>query len=677
MSDLIEKEYRLAVERLAELRNRRLSDLPDRFGLLNEAFVEDQVALILNRVERGTRKIAAGVTDANKSDRLASAKKLVDQQLAKFDDVAEDTKVQISGFYEELLQQERQTVEASSQELRRFAQAAEQAYNKIIADVKFSSTMDDWEGWSNGVKKRAILFTEELYAVQQNKKSVRASSGAPDLRSEAPELDKDIQALRQQADALHKSARKEIASFGTSALAQLAGEGVMARVSDVTDRVSEQASQISTNAAAGMMAAVDAARDRLGLGESAADSYIARAKALLSSSGSGSVDGYVDSFTKGALSGISSASSAASQVSSSIASAVGATPSAEGYVDALTDSLKSATDSAASLASQVSKSAASAVGAEPTPSGLLDYVDAFNAKVESVVDGAVDGAASASSYASSALSQASKNAASAVGAESTGPGLVDYVDAFNAKVEGVVDGAVERAASVSSAGSSVLRQATRTAASVLGASPTPETFFDYVESMTDGAGSLVSSASVAAVSASSFVASAASEASRVGGQQAGSVSSAASSAASQASESVSAAVDRASSAALSSNSYASSVVSKMTRSAKSAVGASPTPESLEDYTENAKESFSSAVNYVADNAGSVNSYASSVVSQATRSVKSAAGASQTPESLGEYVEESKDTISSAVNYVADAASSASSIAASGVKKAAEQVHFEL
>ncbi len=36
MTDLIEKEYKLAIDRIADLRNRRVSDLPDRFGLVNE-----------------------------------------------------------------------------------------------------------------------------------------------------------------------------------------------------------------------------------------------------------------------------------------------------------------------------------------------------------------------------------------------------------------------------------------------------------------------------------------------------------------------------------------------------------------------------------------------------------------------------------------------------------------
>ncbi len=588
MSELIEKEYKLAVDRIADLRNRRLADLPDRFGLVNEAFVEDTVALLLNRVERGARKISNGSGDV--TSKVEAGNRLVDQQLTRFDEAAQETKSQIAAFYEELLQQETQAIDTSSAEVRRFAGAAKEAYDEIMRDAKFAVTMDEWQGWDVGVRKRATLFTEELAAVQRGTKRVSTASGAVDLSNEAPDVQKEINALRAWTDKLHGAARRELVAYGDSALAQLAGGGVVAKISDVTDRLAEQASRISTDAAAGMVGAVGAARARLGLGEPAADGYVARAKAYVAAgTGSGSsFDDYVSSLSAGAGAVASSASSLAGQASSSVASAVDTSSAASAY-EAASSAVAGAASAVASNAQAVASSASGAVG------------------------GAV-------SQASVAASRASRSAASAVGASPTPESVADYIDAVTAGVGAAVDSAASGVAAVSSGASSLASQASRSVASAAGA--TPESVADYVEAARDhvvAAGGKAAEAAQGGVSSAGVV-------------------------------------------------YASgsSLASAASRSAASAVGASPSPETLQDRIDDARDGMNSVVDAVTSSAGVVYASASSIASAASRSAASAVGASPTPETLADYVDDATD----AADKIAQKAQGA-------VSKAAAQLHVEL
>lgn len=567
MSDLIEKEYRLAVDRLAELRNRALADLPDRFGLINEAFVEDTVALALNRVERGLRKISTRSSDSE-AKKLADANKLVDQQIAKFDDATLDTKAQISAFYEKLLQEERQVIEANSAEVGRYAAAAKEAYDDIMRDAKFAVTMDEWQGWDIGVRKRASLFAEELLAVQSNRKGVSASSGAIDLRKEAPDMQKEINSLRTWSDKLHGSARKELIAYSDSALAQLVGSGVIARMSDVIDRLGEQASRISTDAAAGMLGALGLARGKLGLGEPVQESYYARAKAYVGSgAGSGSLlDDYLNSLNNAAAGASGIVSSVAAHASSSAVSAVSAV-------------------SAASAGAQASAAIAGAVGGA-------------TANVKAAAGAVGDAAASAASSASSVASVASRSVASHVGASPTPETFDEYVDAFTAPVDAPVDGAVDTVTPSLSA-SSVASKISRSVAYAVAGSPTPETISDGVEVVRENAnaaagmlGDVVqsgASSAASAVSARSAASAAYTEAPQA-------VSSGASSLASLGVEPVSAAnaasttaasslASPASSAAADSAASAVSALSNASGSAASVRGASPTPESWQDHVD--------------------------------------------------------------------------------------------
>ncbi|SNX87117.1 uncharacterized protein MEPE_05827 [Melanopsichium pennsylvanicum] len=674
MTDLIEKEYKLAIDRIADLRNRRLSDLPDRFGLVNEAFVEDTVALILNRVERGVRKISNSNLSAEK--KLEAGQRLVDAQIAKFDDAASATKAEIAGFYEVLLQQERETIETSSAEVRRYGAAAKEAYDGIMKGAKFAATMDEWHGWDTGVRKRASLFAEELNAVQSNKKAVRTASGAVDLRKEAPDMQKEINGLRAHTEKLHSSARNELVAYCVAAVAQLGGEGIAAKISDITDRLAEQANRISTDAAAGMLGAVGSARSKLGLGEPASEGYVARAKAYVASgTGSGSAfNDYISSLNANLNANLNAAgasvSSIAAQASSSVASAVGVSTPASAKASSaavnVASNAQAAAFSASSAVSKASRNAASALGASPTPETFEDYVDASTAGVEAAVDSAVASAGSVSASASSVASKVSRSVASAVGASPTPETAGDYVEAIRDNVvsaagkvgemaeSGVFSPAsslvsvassavgaaagdgVSSASSVASivgksvesgasSASSIASKASRSAASAFGASPTPETLGDYLEDARDAAQKVSRSASsgvsVVYASASSAGASVASvivdndgveSLSRVANAAASSISSAAqvgskslNSYASQASEGASSVVDPmvsnaasiANSATKSAESVlesASSLVSKASRSAASAVGASPTPNTIDDYVEDAKDALKNA-----------------------------------------------------------------------------------
>lgn len=653
MTDLIEKEYKLAVDRIADLRNKRLADLPDRFGLINEAFAEDTVALILNRVERGLRKLAVKPSDSNAElkQKLAAGNKLVDQQIAKFDQATLDTKAHISAFYEELLQQERQAIETSSAEVRHYAAAAKEAYDDIMRDAKFSATMDEWQGWDLGVRKRASMFAEELSAVQNNKKAVSTASGAVDLRKEAPDMQKEIDSLRNWTDKLHKAARKELIAYCDTSLAQLGGEGVAAKISDVTDRLAEQASRISTDAAAGMLGAVGAARSKLGLGEPASEGYVARAKSYLASgTGSGSsFDDYINSLNANVAAAGSSVSSVAAQASSSIASAVGSssTPAvaraSAAVADAAsgvaanvqaatgkaTDAAASAASSASSAASKASRSAASALGASPTPETLEDYTevkDNVNAAA-----GKMGGVAqAATSSASSLASVASKSAGDVVGAgasSASSAASVVYASASSAAQSG--------ASSASSAASVVSKSVSSAAA--------------------PGASSASSLASVASRSVCSAAAEGASSASTLASVVSKSAGSAAASGVSSASSLASAASKSVDSAAASGASSASSLASAASRSAASAVGASSSPSTFADRVEDLQDSASVIYGSAGVIYGSAASSASSIASKAGRSVASAVGASPTPETLEDYVEDAKDAAQSIASKVASVA----------------------
>ncbi|SPO36363.1 uncharacterized protein PSFLO_01834 [Pseudozyma flocculosa] len=609
MGALIRREYALAVSRLIDLRNRAMADLPDRFGTTSETFVEDEVALVLSRIERGLRKLAKVEPAAA---RPAKGRALISQQLAKLDQSAEDTKRRIAAFHEDLLSQERQVVETSFQEIVRFADAAKKTYDGIMADCKFAATMDEWEGWDKGVRKRASLYLEDLGEVQRGERRVNADSGARDLDSEAPRLAPEIAALRKHAERLFSAARREVEKFGETGLSQLEGNGIIAKISDVADAVADQATNISLEAASGMLAAVALAREKLGLREPAAtDGYFARARAYAQNT-------------------ITSAKQAASDVTTSQAEAVDA----------------------------VGKGAGS----------ILGQVRSAGDKVASAA------ATSASSYAndvSGAVHHATRSAASVVGASFTPDSLAD-------SAQGLRDSAASLASSIGDAAAApaALHQATRSLGEVFGIEPTPEAPAEHVESVASRASSVASSiasaASNAVVDAQSFVVQAQPQ------ETAASVLGAAASGASAVYVDLAsaagiptratAATDRLSSAATkvkSGVSAASASVSSLAHDASKvgviAAGGTPRPDTLNEGADQiialARDEVASGLNAAADAAAPIVSPISakvvdsssrfvdpavetlkSAVHHATRSLQSAARATPSPEGAAERIE---------------------------------------
>ncbi|KAN0062523.1 hypothetical protein ACQY0O_005055 [Thecaphora frezii] len=517
MGSLIEKQYRLAIERLIELRNRAMTDLPDRFGAVSEDFVEDRVAVVLSRIERGLRKLA-GTEPLN--IRLAKGRDVISQQLARLDQAAEETKMQVADFQEQLLNQEQQVVETSYHEIVRFSRAAKKAYDQIMVEAKFAETMDEWEGWDNGVRKRANLYLQDLSEVQRGERRVNAHSGAPDLHSEAPNLASEVIALRNYLERLFANARREVESFGESCLAQLRGDAAGAKLSDVMDSIADQSMNLSLEASSGMLAAVASARTKLGLKENETDNgYFARAKAYAQHA--------AKAVSQTAASAGTIANDAAQAVSESGASIVGQTRSTAG----IAASASSLAEGASSIFHHATRSAASAAGALVTPESAGEHAEGLKSSDTSL-------AADVSVQVAAALS--------------TG---------------------ASAGANIAQMASSAAHQATRGAASAIGVEPTPETLGEHVESLTrqaSHAASTLSAASEAVVDAQSFV---------LQGQPQESVAAIYDTASSQAAAAFSSATSVGNEAA----DQVASVIAKLTDSAISATGTSTAPTGITEH----------------------------------------------------------------------------------------------
>ena len=550
MSSLIQKEFKLAIERLIELRNRYVTDLPDRFGTISEAFAEDQVASILSRIERGLKKLSAPTQEAPLTERLSKARTLIDQQLANFDAAAEAYKVELAQFHEDLLSKERHTVETSTEEIRRYALAAKQDYDKIMKDAKFSVTFDEYTGWDKGVQKRTSLFRTELEEVQAGKKPVEPSSGAPDLHDEAADVAREVASLRTFSDRLHLAARREVERFAESGLAQMRGEGVIAQISDVVDSVVEQASSIGVEATAGMLGIVSVARSKLGLQESTDKTgYFARAKAFVQQA--------ADSVSEGAASLADDAASVAHEATRSLSSAVGATPTPETpaeYVESIANNGYSAAASAAAAASSAVLEAQSFVIQGSAQESVASVYDAAASNVASAYSSVASAGSSVVDRAAEAVSQATEQVVTAAGIKTAPTGVVEHASSL-------ADVARSTLAEVGESASSVAHEATKAAIKAAGGTPEPDTFGERVEQVL-AAGQ--EKAAEAASSVSSVLESVSSEH------------------VAPASEAVSEAVHQA------------------TRSVLSAVGATPSPEGFQEHVEYATDKVKEAASRVRD-----------------------------------------------------------------------------
>ncbi|CAO1622553.1 unnamed protein product [Sympodiomycopsis kandeliae] len=303
--------------------------------------------------------------------------------------------------------------------------------------------------------------------------------------------------------------------------------------------------------------------------------------------------------------------------------------SASEYVDAAQTAVVgggagSVVQDAASSASSLARQGVKSAGFKVNPESPQEYLEDFTSKAadaaqtvfsdvrefaEAAQTGIADDAAVVASGANSVLRQAAKSA----GVASVRPeSPSQYLEA----AAGIVaDGASIAADEVYNAA----HQATRTIKSAAGAEVTPETPAEYLDSLIpDGASQLASSLSSGGEQAASSVSSIASQ-------------------------------------------VLDNAPSVDTRAVKSAVGISQSPDS---YLEAAQIAISSVVDEGNEAGGQVYSSATVLISSAgdaihhaTRSAASAAGVKPTPESVSEYAEVVSDSISSAGEAVVSAAKS--------------------
>ncbi|KAL9938405.1 hypothetical protein V8E36_003028 [Tilletia maclaganii] len=690
---LVQQQYRLILERVAALRNHALVDLPDRFALLSEDVVQGEVQSVLGRLEKEYEKLASESDERSTADKVAAFNALVEREIAALREAKKGKDAELDKFYVTLAAEEIDTADAAIKELDHFTVDAKRAYDDLMEKVKFEATVEEFVGWDDELVLRSVMLRNELVEVFKGETKPNLSFGAVDLAAE-PKIDAEVAKLKKTTDKIFDAAVSEIRSYGNSAALQLRGEGVRRQINAVSGSIAESASAISEDISSGLSDAIHAAKVKVGLENDPAIlssiSQSANAAAGRASSAAAALGSDISergrSAEKAARAAASSAAHTASQAASSgsaaIRSAVRSAVSAVGasvtpetpreYVESIakeaasaadyaTDAVKEAGEGASSLLHRATRLVASAVGASVTPETPAEYVEAAQASASSVASAASAGLAAGAgavqsgaaqvysdaaaggakilSQASSAIHQATRSVASAAGATPTPESIADILEGIQGYADEINEAILGFAARASSAGSdavdaagSGIHQATRSIASAVGATPTPETASEYLEYAANKAGDVYASAS-----------------SLAGG------------AASQISERAAAA-----------GSDASSIVHKATRSAASAVGATPTPETpaefleeagnvLEDWLDSmyagARDTYEGASDYVSgaadaaySAASSLATDASSAVHTATRSAASAVGIKPTPEGIKEHFE-------SATSKAAEAAQS--------------------
>ncbi|WVW85264.1 hypothetical protein I302_107302 [Kwoniella bestiolae CBS 10118] len=324
------------------------------------------------------------------------------------------------------------------------------------------------------------------------------------------------------------------------------------------------------------------------------------------------------------------------------------TPTSAGIVDQVQSSASSILDAASSSVHEGTRSVISAVGATPSPETPKEHA-------QSVLNAASEGAQSFLDDAGSSVHQATRSAMKAVG-------VTPSPESPQEHVESVYQAAAEAIDSLSSAAGSVIHDATRSAVSVAGGTPSPESPQEYAESIYNAAGENVHSA--------------VSQASEAVHQGTRSIISAVGATPSPESfgesvESVIAAASEGISAILPDVDDLSRSVHEATRSAMKAVGATPSPENLgehvESITEVLAESASSAISVASEAVSGLSEGASSILHDATRSAISAVGATPSPETPNEYLE-------SIGNVVAQGAASVYGIAEENVNSLSSNLH---
>ncbi|KAE8223071.1 hypothetical protein CF319_g3835 [Tilletia indica] len=666
---LVQQQYRLTLQRVADLRNHALLDLPDRFALLSQDAIEGEVKNALARLEREYEKLASDLDERSTSDKVAVFNAQVEREIEALRNAKLAKDEELDKFYISLAAEEIDTADASIKELDLFTVDAKRAYDSLMEKVKFEATVEEFIGWDDELVIRSALLRSEFVEIFNGTRKANTSFGAIDLSNE-PKIDEEVAKLKKNTNKILDAAVSEVRSYGNSAALQLRGEGVRKGINAVTGSIAESASAISSDISAGFQDAIHAAKVKLSLEE---DPSLLSSISRSASSAASAVGNAAAAVTSDVGSRAGQAESAAASV------ATEASRSANEAIRAARSSAFSAARAGSSAASSGVRSAASAAGVSVTPETPREYVENAAADVSSGFASATEAAKDAGASASSLLHRATRSAASAVGASVTPETGAEYAEAAKASAtslaqaaqsgaaagaeavqSGVVAGAeavqsgaaqvysdaAAGGASILSQASSVLHQATRSAASAVGASVTPETAGDYVDVLQGQASNLGEAVRNFAASASSAGADA---------------------------------VDA-----------AASNLHQATRSISSAVGATPTPETPSEYVAAAankvKEGYESVASYaegaasqVAEGAAAVTASAASVISQATESVASAVGATEPEEDgledfFAQMFDEVQETFEAATEYVGDAAENVYSRASEAATDASSVLH---
>ncbi|KAK0557793.1 hypothetical protein OC844_005485 [Tilletia horrida] len=655
---LVQQQYRLTLQRVADLRNRALVDLPDRFALLSADVVQGEVQSVLSRLEREFEKLSSEEDERSTAEKVAVFDALVEREIEALRDAKKAKDTDLDNFFVALATEEIDTADAAIKELDLFTVDAKRAYDELMEKAKFEATVEEFVSWDDELVLRSLMLRQELLEVFKGERKPNLAFGAVDLSAE-PKIDAEVGKLKKQTDTVFDAAVSEIRSYGNSALLQLRGEGVRRQIQAVSGSIAESASAISSDISAGLSDAIHAAKVKLSLEDdpsllsslsksaSSAASAASSAAAALTSD----VSDRASAADKKARAAASSAAQAARSGVRSAASAAGASVTPETpreYAESVaadlssaagqaTDAVKDAGASASSLLHKATRSVASAVGASVTPETREEYVEAAQASASSVAQAARSSVAAGAEAVQSSVAAGAEAVQSSVaaGAEAVQSSVAAGVEAVQSGVaagaEAVQSGAASAYADASAGASaafaqasSLLHQATRSAASAAGASVTPESLGDYLKVIQDQAESIndaIRSAGADAVDA------------------------------------------------------AGSGIHHATRSIASAVGATPSPESASEYAEYASkkagDAYASAASFVggaasqlSERAAAAGSDAASLLHQATRSASSAVGATPTPERAGEYVEsivgQAQSAYEGAAGYVSDAYEGAAS-----------------
>lgn len=254
---LLMEEYKLYTERIAELRNGRMADLPDHFdAVMNTS--KEQVASIVERVGNKYDKFSATSEDGETKSadtRREELSKLIEMPLRKLRQSRSVAEQAVQSYADTLEEEEYKASNASASEIRRFTKEAVKAFHTLMEEVKFERSVEDYEGWDKGMQVRSKLFAQELRDLRLGKDDLRQEIGAVDPAKQA-NLTPHLEGLRLRIEKLYTDAASQIESYGR--------ESPLTTVEAAVASVRKQATSLSEQAARSMQGAALTARARLG-----------------------------------------------------------------------------------------------------------------------------------------------------------------------------------------------------------------------------------------------------------------------------------------------------------------------------------------------------------------------------------------------------------------------------